>query len=128
MEITELKKKLDEEFLNYYTTVLVSGAWGIGKTWYIKNYLANRNYIYLSLFGVNSIEELKCGLYYELCKNGIKFKKIFNKYISGSSLSFNAISIPIPNISFDIDKKIKKNTINNDLIIVIDDLERKCKK
>lgn len=128
MEITELKKKLDEEFLNYYTTVLVSGAWGIGKTWYIKNYLANRNYIYLSLFGVNSIEELKCGLYYELCKNGIKFKKIFNKYISGSSLSFNSISIPIPNISFDIDKKIKKNTINNDLIIVIDDLERKCEK
>ena len=68
MKIDDLKEKLDNEFNKYYNVVLVNGPWGIGKTFYLNEYLKEKKHVYLSLFGLNSMEEVKCGLYYQLNK------------------------------------------------------------
>lgn len=124
MVITDLKDKLDNEFQKYYDVVLINGTWGIGKTFYLNNYLKEKKHIYLSLFGLNSMEEVKNGLYYQLNKFVALFKKM-SKSFSGQSIGILAVSIPIPNFKFDIEESIKKKLKNENIIIVIDDLERK---
>ena len=124
MIISDLKTKLDKEFGDIYNIILINGPWGIGKTFYIKDYLKNEEYIYLSLFGINRIEELKAGLYYELDNKVSKIKGAIESF-SGNNLGVSIISVPIPNIKFDVDKGIKKKLNNKRITIIIDDLERK---
>ena len=124
MVITDLKTKLDNEFKKYYDVVLINGAWGIGKTYYLNNYLKEQKHIYLSLFGLNSMEEIKNGLYFQLNKSLSNFKKALKSF-SGNNIGITIVSIPIPNFKFDIEKAIKKELKNDNIILVIDDLERK---
>lgn len=61
-----------EEYLNYYIglekspefAVLLNGEWGCGKTWFIQDYLKSYKcdtlkYLYVSLYGLNSISDIK---------------------------------------------------------------------
>lgn len=104
MVITDLKEKLDNEFQKYFNIVLVNGPWGIGKTYYLKDYLLDKDSIYISLFGISNLESLKCTIYYELNKKGAYFNK-FSKNISNRDISVLSVSVPIPNISLDFEKK-----------------------
>lgn len=125
MVITELKDKLDNEFQKYYSVVLINGLWGIGKTFYLKNYLKNKENIYVSLFGIDKLDGLKHAIYYELNKFGANLNQ-FLKNNSNRDIGIFAVTLPIPNISSDIEKKLKKKLKDKNLILVIDDLERKC--
>ena len=124
MVITDLKSKLDNEFKKYYDVVLINGTWGIGKTYYLNNYLKEQKHIYMSLFGLNSMDEIRNGLYFQLNKC-LSIFKTFAKFVSGTSVGISIVSIPIPNFKFDIEKAIKKELKNDNIILVIDDLERK---
>lgn len=124
MIITELKNRLDSELKKYYNIVLVNGAWGIGKTYYLKEYLKNEDHIYVSLFGIDKLEGLKHAIYYELDRHGANLTK-FLKNNSNRDIGIFAFTLPIPNISSDIEKKLKKKLKDKNLIVVIDDLERK---
>lgn len=69
MTIDELETRLNDEFFDIYKCILINGAWGIGKTYFLRNkYLSNKEHIYISLFGLNSIEEVKVEIYSKLNK------------------------------------------------------------
>lgn len=125
MTIDELKSRLDNEFSDIYKCVLIKGEWGIGKTYFLrKKYLCDKKHIYISLFGLNSIEEVKIEIYSKLdrvlgfIRNGVN-------RIKGSSINLPFGSISIPYFENDIEKAIEKKCKRKKFIIVIDDLERK---
>ena len=125
MTIDELESRLDNEFSDIYKCVLIKGEWGIGKTYFLrKKYLCDKKHIYISLFGLNSIEEVKIEIYSKLDRvlnfitNGVN-------RIRGSSINLPFGSISIPYFENDIEKAIEKKCKKEKFIIVIDDLERK---
>lgn len=93
------------DYLNYYIglthtpgfAVLVSGRWGVGKTYLLKTFLKvtfeddAANYVYVSLYGLSSIEEIDDALFEaafpvvtgtaakvagRIAKTGLKFLKV----------------------------------------------------
>ena len=63
MNIDELQERLDKELTNIYKNVLINGEWGIGKTYFINNYSKDKNSIYISLFGIDSLESFIFNIY-----------------------------------------------------------------
>ena len=64
MKANEIVSILEEDFNLYYKTVLISGNWGVGKTYYVKQFLEGKtNSIYISLFGKNNIDDIKMDIY-----------------------------------------------------------------
>ena len=106
-----------------YTSVLVDGSWGCGKTTQIRKSIEaikNKKIIYVSLFGIKSTDELT------LCYNKIGRKTRIAGNVA--SIGFSAIPIVGSGIStalsnvldqFSDTKKAKKRKI-----FVFDDLER----
>ena len=125
MTIDELESRLDNEFSDIYKCVLIKGEWGIGKTYFLrKKYLCNKKHIYISLFGLDSIEEIKIEIYSKLNKVLNFIKNGINR-MKGSSINLPFTSISIPYLENDIEKAIEKKCKKERFIIVIDDLERK---
>lgn len=125
MTIDELESRLDNEFSDIYKCVLIKGEWGIGKTYFLrKKYLCDKKHIYVSLFGLNSIEEVKIEIYSKLNRVLNFIKKGVNR-IKDLSINFPFASISIPYLENDIEKAIEKKCKREKFIIVIDDLERK---
>ncbi len=131
MTVDELDERLKNEFPNVYKCVLINGEWGIGKTYFLKNkFLKDKDYIYISLFGVNSIEAIKTEIYSKInkiCNIIGKIKKVFQR-ADGNSIGLGPISLPITYWETDIEEAISKNIKDKVLTVVIDDLERKSKK
>lgn len=131
MTVDELNERLNNEFPNVYKCVLINGEWGIGKTYFLKNkFLKDKYYIYISLFGVNSIEAIKTEIYSKInkiCNIIGKIKKAFQR-ANGNSIGLGPISLPITYWETDIDDAIIKNIKDKVLTVVIDDLERKSKE
>lgn len=125
MTIDELESRLDNEFSDIYKCVLIKGEWGIGKTYFLrKKYLCHKKHIYISLFGLNSIEEVKIEIYSKLDRVLSFIKNGVNR-IKGLSINLPFGSISIPYLENDIEKAIEKKCKREKFIIVIDDLERK---
>ena len=57
-------------------------------------------------------------------KNLAQFKAFAEKF-SGANIGFSFASLPLPNFKFDIEKSIKEELKNENIILIIDDLERK---
>ena len=123
MTVDELEERLRNEFPNIYKCILINGDWGIGKTYF----LVNKDYIYVSLFGTNSIESFKNEIYSKFNKFIGKIKNM-TKRTEGNSIGIGPISIPISYWETDINKVINKKTKNKEIIIIVDDLERKNKE
>jgi len=118
--------------------VLIEGKWGCGKTHFIQSLVnepdfTKRKTIYLSLFGVSSLQDFERQLFYAASS---KATKIMHQGVGfASSLFSGAISVGSGGIfsgSADIGKAVEStlgqvtkaaNAINHALVI-IDDLER----
>jgi hypothetical protein len=119
-----------------YDVSILKGEWGIGKTFLwetvkkgiLNNPQLNKNYsndsfIYISLFGLNSIDEVKNKLVFRTDSK----KKLFETFKSLKELKLlngflpvSALTIPIGSIfEYFIDNSLKNK------IIVFDDIERK---
>lgn len=106
-----------------YKSILIDGPWGCGKTFEITEFIKNSKakIYYLSLFGLESIDEINTALYQSIhkvksaLKNGVtlisKAIKVF-PYADGVG---EALDYQLGNI---------KDSIKNNVIIVFDDLER----
>lgn len=131
MTIDELENRLNNEFPNVYKCILISGDWGIGKTYFLKNtFLKEREYIYISLFGSSSIEAIKTEIYSKLnkkCNMIGKIKKMLYR-ADGNNIGLGPISLPITYWETDINEAISKNIRDKVLTVVIDDIERKSKE
>ena len=129
----------------YKSAILINGEWGSGKTFFIteklskviKNKIKNDGkYIYVSLYGVENVEELSNKLYSEICSetlvklSGVEKEKIdagiklipkllyFTKFIPfiKNYKSIKKIMVPI----------IKEIAKIKKCVVVFDDIER-CK-
>lgn len=74
--------------INY--AIMINGEWGSGKTFFVKKNIIKRysNSLYISLYGVSSIDKLSEKIYLEIIKSkaltnkfSIFLKKIYNKYL-----------------------------------------------
>ena len=133
-EILEILKSFEEN--DTYKKIFINGRWGIGKSFYTNQYICEKeNAVYVSLFGKNKIETIQEEITKELfkkinsSKKFIKKGKELAKKITGS-ISCYGISINTPQMNsksfIEEYSTILKN--ENNLIIVIDDLERKSRE
>lgn len=144
----ELAKIIEDYFSmsSYPHALLLTGAWGAGKTYFIKKYFLNRNteieceveggtqkvkkkIVYISLYGIESLNALKNQLYDSMLNEKLGNGKLAMiasgaGYVLGTALSFAGINEGKENIE-DIENKIKKTTIQpQDFLFIIDDIER----
>lgn len=136
-----------EQYLDYYCGlkvspeygVLLKGAWGAGKTWFIKKYIKKlegqkRKCIYVSLYGVATTNEIE-DLFFQqlhpiLSSKGMELtskilkgvlKATIKVDLDGDGKADGAVGAQIPDVNF---PDYLKDTGN--CILIFDDLER-CK-
>lgn len=137
--ITDYLKAKETDF-----ALMINGAWGCGKTYFIKNTLEskigkiacpnknNQKYkqIYVSLYGVSSIEEIKDKIFYGINPNLKWIDSISRRLFSAAEAIPQAekiIKITKESLTFDKNEKssiIEKITKYDDKVLVFDDLER----
>ena len=138
MSISEILKQFVENHEN--KSILIDGPWGCGKTHqineYIKEYnknndtLKNKTQIYyVSLFGLESIDEIHTAVYYQMFPRTVKVKKIASGILKGASVISKAIPYieKAGDVCDGLDAQlgnISKEKIKKSSIIVFDDLER----
>lgn len=137
--------KYIEEYLDYYFdgkknfeyAVLLNGAWGSGKTWFVKQYIEklkkkDKRVAYISLNGLSKTSEIddeifRC-IHPKLASKGAKIlgkvakgalKAAFRFDWDGDSKPDGQISASVPNIELPDYLKI-----TDKFILVFDDLER----
>ena len=125
-------------YLEMKTTgaLMITGHWGCGKTYFIKNEVIpytqkvlSKNLIMVSLFGINDLSEIPERVLYAYWDAYGKDKTGFNLGKVADVIAKMADSIPKLKEYVDIDKMLGKGQgiyklIPNDVIICLDDLER----
>ncbi len=121
-----IEEKNDPEY-----AILVTGPWGSGKTFFIKEYIkhyTNRDnkvfeskIIYLSLIGISNLDEVKNAILAEYNSKGL-LKKVQNTKFS-LNFSFLNISLSVKDVVDLVISEIHKKT---NVTYIFDDLER-CK-
>lgn len=102
----------------------ITGEWGIGKTYSI-NKILNNNMYYVSVFGLNTIDDVYASLFCSMYKNEKKEKiRSFIDKCENIKLSVTGVDIPLGSIANVLTKFMIKDIIRNDKPIVIDDIER----
>lgn len=133
-KIKQILKQFEEN--DTYSKIFINGPWGIGKSYYINEYIEkdSNKIVYISLFGKNSYEALEDTFALELIyklndiqKAKKKLVKFMKKIMASISYSFKGVSIT-PSVSIEkksFFKQYSKLLKKKKIIIVIDDLERK---
>ncbi len=123
--------------------LMITGEWGCGKTYFVKNtvekYLKDNNilndkcYVVLSLYGISDLEELECNIYdvifSEQCLGasviGDKFTTIVDRVIKATSSSIDTSFSGIP-FNINLGELVKKRDFIqlDKCVIVLDDIER----
>ena len=139
----EIKRELDDYLYNVRMkyAVLLNGSWGSGKTYFIKKYIEslerqyeqhkendNKKYkkpIYISLYGLSSISEIKNKILISLVKNKTA-KKLMPFLDIGIEIGNDLISKKtfIQNPDRKLSKALGLFCKLDNLIICFDDLER----
>jgi len=128
IEIT-LKKLILKEQKEF--VAMISGEWGIGKThfWndFNEKHLKNKKkVVYISLFGLNSLDEIKNEVIFQLSK----YTKNLNKYrdriksLKGGSLKVDDMGLSIGGAVINATLSLFSTTDFKDIIICFDDFER----
>ncbi len=135
----EVERYIYEEGYNY--AILIDGGWGCGKTYFIKHILSKElkekdreRIIYISLYGMESIESISKQIYIEFIA---KKSKLGNKAIQGLDIAFGVGSLlgnaikpfigkfgEITMESNDVSALIEKLVPLKEQILIFDDLER----
>jgi len=118
-----------EEYLAYYSTlnspgyaVLVTGDWGTGKTYQVKSCIHESDRLYVSLFGVQTIEHLHSEVFAAAAPNMAKAKSMVSevsKVVSNISGSW-ALAGVAPGVF----NSIFRRHLDSAKTLIFDDLER----
>ena len=135
--LSEIKYYVENKFYNY--AVMIDGAWGSGKTHFVKQVLLpelrkeTKTSIYISLYGVRNIGELSKKIYIEFLLKD-KTDRINTTLLAGATEALDVVGGLIsPFIGKYGDIEIKEKKIQNlvqkiipikDCILIFDDLER----
>ena len=125
MKLIDLSKELDNNLDTIYKCILITGKWGIGKTYYIDNYVNNNDNVYkVSLFGIKDIDDFKFSLSYVINSR----ESVLQKTVTENDrieLNLGLFTIPIPKLRKNYEEIIESNLNEcNKNILIIDDLER----
>ena len=138
--LKEIKYYIDTDFYNY--AVMIDGAWGSGKTYFVKNVLLKKiesnekRVLYVSLYGISNIQELGKKLYLDfLLKDKSKLVTEHTELVENVIGTMIDIGSPFMGKLGDIDIKEKKiknivqNTVKHicpmkNCVLIFDDLER----
>jgi len=109
---------------------MLSGEWGIGKTYFwneLKDkHLKEKKVVYISLFGLNSLDEIKNEVIFTLSK----YTKSLNKYrdkiqgMKGGSLKGDDMGLSIGGAVINATLSLFSTTDFKDIVICFDDFER----
>ncbi len=133
------------EFLTYYCglpkepqyAVLLTGLWGSGKTWFVKDFIAKclqqkEQVLYMSLYGVQSFDDIESEFFrllhpvlgskpvrllHRLARGVLKTSINFD--LDGDGKSDGSISGGVPT-----EKMLERISLDPSRILVLDDLER----
>lgn len=115
-----------KEYLDYYKTlsnpgygVLVTGDWGSGKTHQVKEILHPEEIHYISLFGIQTTEEIYSSVFAKMYPSRSVAKDIAN-----ASNGSGAGPVNLGGLLSGVANAIIRESVNNEKIIVFDDLER----
>ena len=138
--LKEIKYYIDTAFYNY--AVMIDGAWGSGKTYFVKNVLLKKiesnekRVLYVSLYGISNIQELGKKLYLDyLLKDKSKLVMEHTELVENVIGTIIDIGSPFMGKLGDIDIKERKikNIVQNavkhicpmkNCVLIFDDLER----
>lgn len=138
MEAKNIKNVINRLIASNETAILISGPWGIGKTYEIKEYIKSKaqdvkdkklKIAYSSLFGKNSIDEVNTELY-QLIHPA---KKVLNTITNVAKLinigvGFSCgINLNIDDENLKLCEKLKSKK-NIPYLVILDDFERKSDK
>jgi len=113
-------------------SIILKGRWGVGKTYFWKSFiisnckkLKKKNYSYVSLFGLNNIDDLKFAIFENIISKDVLNKKkhkssLFKSLLKNVPTEFKIpfvtkITLPVEKIAF---------SSVSDSLICFDDLER----
>lgn len=135
MKSENIKNVVDRLIKSNEKAILISGSWGIGKTYEIKQYIKSKEkdikdkklkIAYSSLFGKNSLDEVNTELY-QILHPRMKVLNVITNVAKLVNIGVNlscGVNLGIDGENIKIDKNIKAaNKI--DSIIILDDFERK---
>ena len=111
--------------------VLIDGDWGVGKTYFIKEYLEERRdridqeYVLISLFGISSITDIRAAVLRSLGMTG-KVAKTGADIAEGAGNLLGGIFAGDSNLGSQYTEKALKriDKIGHNVIFVFDDIER----
>ncbi|MCB9420607.1 MAG: hypothetical protein H6667_12440 [Ardenticatenaceae bacterium] len=117
-----------------YKVAVLKGQWGVGKTYYWRTFLEKhknkldfRAYSYVSLFGSESISEVKRAVFSNFdVLNADKTSDRFVEFLKPIAENIKKLDIPYYNPSQGIGEWIENKIVDN-FLICFDDLERKEK-
>ncbi len=131
MKANEIVSVLNHFKDSSYQRIFFDGAWGIGKTKYVKDFKnAHSNSCYVSLFGKKDIDSIIQEIYFHIINSVPKgiLKKYFRKFreiFDNVNIEFHGITISVPLIERLYSSLYKELVKKGTYIIIFDDLERK---
>lgn len=124
----------------YDYAVMIDGEWGCGKTYFVKNVLIpklkeneektsieikKKKFVYTSLYGIKTIDELNKQIYMNAYLNNEKKKKGFSFSSSAMSIGFDILKIKGIELEEDSIKDFLRQFLSLDKVVLFfDDLER----
>ena len=120
-----LEKLLNE---SQYRSILIDGPWGCGKTYEINKLMKkiDKKCIYISLFGLESIDEINTELYNAGHPKLVKANKVMN-VVSKAVSPVKYVGSIADALSFQLNN-VDKTKIKKSRIVIFDDLERLSNK
>ncbi len=127
MKSQTLKESSDlENYLSYYQglqtpryAVLVTGAWGVGKTFQVRSAIPPEIHYYVSLFGMRSAEEIDAAVFSQM--DPLKAEA---RAIAEENAKTSVLGVPVGALGSLYARYGLKRQVKSDRIIIFDDLER----
>lgn len=132
-----------KQYLDYYChldsapgyAILLKGKWGIGKTWFIKNYQKSNEtlrILYVSLYGISELSEIEYAFFQQLhpilsSKGMVLFGRFMKGILRGTlKIDLNNDGASDGNLAISVpDLEISKHLSDTSkCILVFDDIER----
>ena len=118
-----------QEYLNYYVSVdepeyavLVTGAWGVGKTFQVRSCLPKSTFYYVSLYGLTTTEAIHEAVLAEMAPNISQVRKHLPAVVSGllSIAQLPSLNSLTPGLC----NALLRRNVEIDKVLVFDDIER----
>lgn len=115
-----------KSYLDYYCdrhkpgyAVLVTGPWGVGKTFQVREALKGRRFFYVSLFGLQSPADIYSAVFATMYPDAAKLKK---KADANRTVSVGGV--PVGEIASNFVGMFIREQADTEGIVIFDDLER----